>query len=73
MTLHKSSRRQFLRNSTTAGLGAAGLGISNSTTAAEMESTVSSTNADPPQDMRQNLMQCLGGDWPDPCDLKPTP
>ena len=72
MTFSKSNRRQFLRNSTTIGLGATGLGISSTTRSAESESIVSLTNADPPQDKKQTLMQCLGGDWPKPCDLKPT-
>ena len=72
MTLHKSNRRQFLRNSTTIGLGATGLGFSNPAGAAASESTVKQASADPPPDMKQNLGQCLGGAWPDPGDLKPT-
>jgi len=72
MTQHKSNRRQFLRNSTTIGIGATGIGISNPAGATESESTVRQTNADQPRDLRQNLLECLGGDWPDPCNLKPT-
>ena len=72
MTQHQSNRRQFLRNSTTIGLGATGLGISNPATGTAGESTVKQTAVVPPLDMKQNLMQCLGGVWPDPCDLKPT-
>ena len=72
MTHPKSNRRQFLRNSTTIGLGATSLGISNATASDESEPTVSEANAATPQDMKQNLMQCLGGVWPEPCNLKPT-
>ena len=72
MTQHKSNRRQFLRNSTTIGLGATGLGISNPAGAAESEPTVKQTTTGPSPDMKQNLRQCLGGDWPDPCDLRAT-
>jgi dienelactone hydrolase len=72
MAQHKSNRRQFLRNSTTIGIGATGIGISNPAGAAESESTVRQTNADQPRALRQNLLECLGGDWPDPCNLKPT-
>ncbi len=72
MAQHKSNRRQFLSNSTTIGLGVTGLGVANPIGAAERASTVSQTNANTTQNMKQNLLQCLGGDWPEPCELKPT-
>ena len=72
MTHQKSNRRQFLRNSTTIGLGATALGISDSTEAAESKPTVNQKNAEPPKTLKQNLRQCLGGNWPDPCPLKPV-
>jgi dienelactone hydrolase len=72
MVQHKSNRRQFLSNSTTIGLGVTGLGVANPTGAAERASTVSQPNANPTQNMKQTLLQCLGGDWPEPCELKPT-
>jgi dienelactone hydrolase len=59
----KPTRRTFLTHSATATLA---LGAS---------STMPPANAaDPPtttQSLRDKLLQCLGGPWPNPCDLKP--
>ena len=71
------------RNSTTSGMGrrkllatsAAGAAwIASGGTdapAAQAADKADKAGGKPPADFRQKLLACLGGPWPDPCDLRP--
>jgi len=59
------SRRAFLVQSTTGAAVILGSGGADATCTAEGPSMISS-------DLRGRLLDCLGGPWPEPCDLQPA-
>lgn len=65
-------RRRFLRSSAVGAVGCAA--ISGETVQAQAPSPVPDENAEKqppmPQPFRQQLLDCLGGPWPEKCDLR---
>lgn len=65
MTGHKLSRRSLARGAAGTLAGAGALMPADALSAPERTSQAS------PDTMRRRLVACLGGDWPQPCALKP--
>ncbi len=58
-------RRMFLAQSAAGSAAILGMGIGELSRATEEKSM-------PPRDLRRKLLECLGGPWPDACDLRPS-
>ena len=64
---HKSDRRDFIQASTVAAAGmtvAGGYQVTQGKQPADVQDNANTT-------FREKLLRCLGGPWPEPCDLKP--
>ncbi len=59
------SRREFVKNSATGAIGGSLLAAATPANAASQKPDMT-TN-----DLREHLVTCLGGPWPDPCPLNP--
>ena len=59
-----TQRRTFLAQSLVGAAALAGVELSTETSEAAVEPPTAGS-------FRDNLLQCLGGPWPEPCDLKP--
>jgi len=65
-------RRAFLAGSAAAAAAGAWLsGEPSSTAAAETTENIEMKKPLPPAEFREKLLACLGGPWPEPCELKP--
>ena len=66
MAAHQLSRRRLLLSSTSLAAGVSAIGVSTMTNAGE-------TPEGRPSHLgfREQLLECLGGPWPEPVDLKP--
>jgi hypothetical protein len=62
-------RRNFLAQS--AAGAATVLASAAASPAAAAGSTPAADQEDPPNDFRAQLLRCLGGPWPEPCELRP--
>ncbi len=67
------ARRRFLESSLAGALGlwAAGSAPLPPAAAAPPEGPSKEKKPMSPQEFRRRLLECLGGPWPEPCDLKP--
>ena len=62
--MQDSNRRKFLKATALTSVTLAATPSQNS----RVQADEPQANSDP---LRKNLLRCLGGPWPDPCDLKP--
>ncbi len=63
--MNHQNRRDFLKSTAVAAAGASAVG------AEIVQADQPITNDRQPNRLRERLLECLGGPWPDPCDLKP--
>jgi len=68
------SRRGFMQSlSLLAGAGAASSGLASVVTAADSATSDRRADKMTPDQLRKQLVTCLGGSWPEPCPLQPVP
>jgi dienelactone hydrolase len=66
MAEHHLSRRHLLLSSTSLAAGVSAIGVSTVSRANEPQDAGPATTS-----FRERLLECLGGQWPEPADLKP--